>query len=575
VKHFDPTVAMLDTESQIRQRLENARAKLHGDRCLWSERYSDVQNWECAHRFVIECCWTWNEANQRVRLIPDKRYIREVVKEWHRAYISRTPLLLYKSRRMILSWVFRALELWVCGLGRADWMIVDQDYGNASKHTWRYWHYYQELRKRRPEMRLPAAMKYGSVEKKQLDQVILPNGSVMSNSNMEAGKLQGTGMAGITLEELSRYRYPDGVWSQANLMVQGEADEESSGGGWVNGICNASPSIEFRRIKRFWLYDAKQDTFQQFVPNDEKDFVRSDAWPVKIMNGFHKVEDSGVIVGALHYSADESKNEKWESEEKAKMTPRAWRVEMDMEELEIEGKPVHESFVPEKHAPMFLRKSPLKFDPSSPFVIGSTFFVGLDAGSASLNPAAVVSMVTPMKQVLTVGEFMMSGTSLEQFYPAFVTWWQEHFPWLLISNTYCACDETARQKNGVTGTTGEEVANRHGIQLMLIPNTGNARVGAVDRLLMEMIDERTPKYAVCAFMCPMVYAALSGSYRRTESIKGSGIFDLPVKDQYSHPMDALQYVSILILQWLESNGFAVAKKSMGDESKRKSRHNKS
>jgi hypothetical protein len=214
---------------------------------LWPAPYN-VDTPEAAYRFLTECCWTDNDADQVIELIPTKAYVRAVVQLWHAAYSSRTPMILEKSRRMVMSWVYRGLELWACGMKRSNWLVCDQDYAQSAKHVWRYHFMLEQMRMRRPELQVPAFQSRGSLSAHQLDMVILANGSTLSNANQEAGDLQGEGKTGITLEEFSRYRYPGRFWSQARFLTQGKAE---SRGGWVNAITNASANEEYRELKGF------------------------------------------------------------------------------------------------------------------------------------------------------------------------------------------------------------------------------------------------------------------------------------------------------------------------------------
>ncbi len=204
---------------------------------------------ETAFRFPDECCWTDNDADQTVELIPAKEYIEVLAREWHACLKGRQDLILEKSRRMIASWVFRGLELWQAGLKRGNWLLCDQDYAQSAKHVWRYHWLLEQIRNRRPDMKLPPWQSRGSLQARQLDVVTLANGSTLANANQEAGDLQGEGKTAIVLEEFSRYRDPARFWAQAHFLTQGKAG--SGKGGWVCAICNASPNDDYRAIKGF------------------------------------------------------------------------------------------------------------------------------------------------------------------------------------------------------------------------------------------------------------------------------------------------------------------------------------
>lgn len=68
-------------------------------------------------RFRTTCCFTRNEAaGGKVALIPDFPYLREV----DDAFLSHTPLMIEKSRRMLISWSAMAFALWVLAGGQDE-----------------------------------------------------------------------------------------------------------------------------------------------------------------------------------------------------------------------------------------------------------------------------------------------------------------------------------------------------------------------------------------------------------------------------------------------------------------------
>src|SRR5438105_1931169 len=66
-------------------------------------------------RFRTELCWTRDESRAgRVALIPDYPYLREV----DDMLITKSPLFLTKSRRMLISWEVMAFSLWILAGGQ-------------------------------------------------------------------------------------------------------------------------------------------------------------------------------------------------------------------------------------------------------------------------------------------------------------------------------------------------------------------------------------------------------------------------------------------------------------------------
>ncbi len=261
----------------------------------------------------------------------------------------------------------------------------------------------------------------------------------------------------------------------------------------------------------------------------------------------------------LHYSADPEKGEDWVRREKAVSaadgaSSREWLIEMEMQELNLEGKPVHPNYKADVHAPLVWRQRPI------PLVHGSTYIAGHDCGTASLNPASVLLQITPPPyQVQLIGELVATpGTSFEVYAPAFVNWIAGTFPGLLPSQIYHMGDETARARSGLSGETAQEVARRAGFEVILVSNRWADRRGAVDRLLTGTILHKgaeRPRFMLSEAAAPICHKALAGAYRLRQVTEGANaLFGEPRKDFYSNPMDALQYAAIGAWQYLDGLG---------------------
>jgi hypothetical protein len=280
---------------------------------------------------------------------------------------------------------------------------------------------------------------------------------------------------------------------------------------------------------------------------------------------FRKTLPSGVRYLNLHYSADPDKDADWVARERATMAEREWQIEMEMAELNLEGKPVHPSYVPGMHAPLVWRQRGI------PLIPGSKYVAGHDCGTASLNPASVLLQITPPPhQVQLIGEVVAApGTSFDVYAPAFVNWLAAEFPALRLTDMIHAGDETARARSGINGNTAQEVARRVGFEIQLVSNRWADRRGAVDRMLSTMIDETLPKFILSASACPVCHAALGGAYRLRQVTEGSNaLFGEPRKDRYSNPMDALQYAALTAWEVLAGEGALITRTSRSGKRRR-------
>lgn len=224
---------------------ELLRRKKTSSGVLWPTRYADLTG-DCAFRFLTERWYTLNEADQTVGRIPAKDYVEWLCHLWVDSFAAREPLVLEKSRRLVVSWCARGLETWAMGISRGEWLIVDQTHENSAEHLWRIHFALEQMRDRHPEMKLLPHDARGAVLVKSPTHVILPNGSIFTQAHQDAGATQGKGKTGITLEELSKYRGASAFWAQAKIVTMGQAGK---GGGWINGICNSSPNPDWHKIK--------------------------------------------------------------------------------------------------------------------------------------------------------------------------------------------------------------------------------------------------------------------------------------------------------------------------------------
>lgn len=214
---------------------------------LWPDKFLTLDG-DTAFKFVTQCWWTYDEAEQQVALIPAKEYLEEIVHEWVGCFNARRPLIIEKSRRIVVSNTCRGLEAWLMGVNRGDGVIVDQKHENSAKHLWRMGFSLQELHKRNPQVLREKCEMRGAVQVKQATHLIFPNGSVVTQAHQDAEGEQGTGSTFVTLEELSKYKNPQGYLAQALMVTMGKAGSEGKGG-WVMGIANATPNTEWALCK--------------------------------------------------------------------------------------------------------------------------------------------------------------------------------------------------------------------------------------------------------------------------------------------------------------------------------------
>lgn len=222
------------------------KKKVGDDTCLWPAPYNTFTV-EAATAFVLNCR-TWNEANQSVEKIPDMPYIRLCVALWFKCFETGRMFLMEKCRRMVLTWVMCALDLWIMGLKRSEGAIVGTKYDKSTGFVWRLQFMYRDLQKRYPEWRLgkDESIRFKGVKK--LGQVSLPNGSVCFAWNQDPETFRSDGLTFCHLEELSTWKDCNSAVAQAQIVTKGKPGER---GGFVYAINNASPNFAWKELKRF------------------------------------------------------------------------------------------------------------------------------------------------------------------------------------------------------------------------------------------------------------------------------------------------------------------------------------
>jgi hypothetical protein len=218
---------------------------------LWPAPYNEDTP-EAAYRFLTEACFTFNEADGGTELIPDLPFIPLLTNRWHKYRAEGRELIIQKSRRLVVSWTLRGLELWSAGLTMQSSVVCGLNYAKASEHGWRYAFILRNMKTRCPSVYSLIAKEGGHSEREgnyaahQLEQVILPNGSLLSCLNQEGTSFQGSGFSIVTMEELCLYKDPLDMRAQAKIVTEGKA---GSKGGFVVSVSNASPNPDWLSIK--------------------------------------------------------------------------------------------------------------------------------------------------------------------------------------------------------------------------------------------------------------------------------------------------------------------------------------
>lgn len=300
--------------SKLFDKLKTDAGKATRTGCLWPKEYQ-TDSWECAWEFV-KICETWDEATSLITPIPDHDYLKNITREWWETRRDGIPLVIEKSRRLVVSWLLCALDVWEMGMRRCNLVQTGVDYSKASDFVWRCYFIYDGLRKKFPRWKLAELSTWGNPMSQHLDRLAAPNESIIDPLNSSSESFRGSGYSRVKLEELSTYPYVSEILAQARLVTQARPGEQR---GHVVLVCNASASEEWQEVK---------------APPD--DLILPDPQEAPYFTYNSKM---GYRVVRVHFHSDPSKQENspWTIAEKIGIPPSKWAREMDLYDKEAEG----------------------------------------------------------------------------------------------------------------------------------------------------------------------------------------------------------------------------------------------
>lgn len=202
-----------------------------------------------------------------------------------------------------------------------------------------------------------------------------------------------------------------------------------------------------------------------------------------------------------------------------------------------DGKPVYEQFNARLHV------SPTKLDP----VDDAELLIGLDGGGGTLNPAAVFLQPTPDGQLRVLDEcYPGHGVGPGRFAEYLVQLLNGRYQRVRRIRAWAdpAAEHGADKEAGEL-TWLETVQKAIGVPIR-VPAGGsnefNLRCDAVKAELRHLIDGRKPRIIVSKH-CQMLIRGFASHYKfpKRAASAGGGYEAAPLKNEYSHLQDALQY----------------------------------
>jgi hypothetical protein len=198
----------------------------------------------------------------------------------------------------------------------------------------------------------------------------------------------------------------------------------------------------------------------------------------------------------------------------------------------ISGRPVYPEYSDEIHCKEI---TPIKKIP---------LLIGFDYG---LTPAAVICQLTPRGQLLVLDELTSEGMGIRQFArdalkPHLANFYSE---WK--GNIQCVGDPAGMRKSDTDERTCfMELADEGFICMPALTNDVLARTEAVKKFLTRMADGK-PGILVSPKSSKVRQGFLGKYCYERVQVSGKDVFrDRPIKNEYSHVADALQYVCMYV-----------------------------
>lgn len=518
-----------NTLDAIQERLDREfsefKAMGPGDQMRWQLR--QVQRYRLdPWAFLSECVYTQDQVslNSPVKLFPSYLdYVQFLVRLWQREKL----IGIAKSRRMFCSWTFISLYTWDTMMheGRFNAFVSKKEDDSAelvgrgefilSKIP--EWRFPKDLRPKLKNGRMgkqPPTLEFEEIHSKIQG---FPQGS---------DQMRQFTFSGALLDEWA-------FWEQAQSSYSA-LKPTLDGGGRLTGFSSRSPGF-FKKVV-FDQFDSDDLTFKEIPP----------APVLRPMEGVEvwKNPKNRFCIVDLHYTANpEKRGTAWKEAVRSSMPIRDFLMEYEKSWQTFEGKPVYADFNRSLH----VSTSRVQPEPGLPLILGWDF---------GLTPACIVAQLVG-RQLRVLHEFIETAGSISKLAPVVWNYLQtKYLTWVHDNNITHYVDPAGFQKAQTDERTCadvmREVMGRRS-QIRPGPVTWEQRRKAVEDFLTKTYGEG-PGLLV-ADECPLLIEGFNGGYMYPEkALEIEPTMIRPLKNKYSHPHDALQYLAAGANQLLRQYG---------------------
>ncbi len=461
--------------------------------------------------FLSECVFTRDQVDKitPIKAFPKEwAYLEFYVRMWQHTRLLAVP----KSRRMTMSWTNIALYLWDCMFNRGrDFAFVSKKEDDAAELVRRAEFIYDHI----PPDKIPREMLPRKETRAKPPALIFPDiDSKIQGFPMGADQLRQFTFSGILGDECA-------FWDEARAFYAA-AFPTIEGGGRMSLISSRSPGF-FQRL----CYDA----LGYEGPIDENYIKPKYPLGDDSIILWHNPQNKFTVVD-IHYTANPKKRDATFRETiRSSMPVKDFMVEYERNWEVFSGKPVYEDYSKSFHE-----------SAAGEAHIGLPLLCGWDFG---LTPACVVAQLQSGRLVI-LREYIGSNTGIKKFVETVVgPGLAQEFPeWRDAKKDFRHyIDPAGLQKAQTDERTCAGTMHDCGLRSIYPgPLNWEARRKSVEHFLMLRTREGAglqldPKRS------PLLSRGFSGGYCYPEKYENIQPDDYsPLKNNYSHPHDALQYL---------------------------------
>ena len=463
--------------------------------------------------FLTDCTFTLDQVSHDAPIKPfpvQLEYLEYLTALWNAEKLLAIP----KSRRMTCSWLFISLFTHdtLFNPGRFNGFVSKKE-DDSSELVARAEFICEHI----PEWRIPRALlpaiKNGRMSK-QPPLLEFPDiNSKIQGFPMGADQLRQFTFSGLLFDEWAFWEGAQKAYSSAKPTLDG--------GGRLVGISSRSPGF-FKKIV-FDQLDALDLSFREIPPVAAKR-------PIEGVEVWRNPKNRFVCVD-LHYTANPAKRgDAWKNTVKQSMPRRDFEMEYEKSWSTFEGQPVYGDFNKTLH----VSQSTLKPEPGIPLLLSWDF---------GLTPACILAQLVG-KQLRIYKEFIETNGSISKLAPVVMNYLNINYQnWMHDGKLYSFIDPAGLQRKDTDESTCAGVLRKLGFQdIRPGPVNWEPRRKAVDDFLTKTYGDG-PAFIIDEGGCPILIEGFAGGYRYPEkALEVEPTSIRPVKDKYSHPHDALQYL---------------------------------